>query len=126
VAHEALYLDRRLKLGCIDEGGTSIEIVPTQAVNEGLDWIESTFVENEVTREDVHCNYYVCQFNIVVLNEMTYDIEQSSSWASKEYHVLISKFCRGTRRSLPALSRRLRIMIVVSLLCNMDELPGTN
>lgn len=55
VAHETLDFKSLLNLGRIDKCGTSIDIISTQAIDNGLDGLKSTFVENEITREDVHC-----------------------------------------------------------------------
>lgn len=55
VAHVALHLRRLIGVGSIDECCASIEVIAAEAVDDSLDGLESSLVQYEITREDVHC-----------------------------------------------------------------------
>jgi len=55
VTHITFDFDVLGHCGLVDEGGTSVEIVASQAIDHGLDGIECAFVQDEVARHDMDC-----------------------------------------------------------------------
>ena len=55
MAHEAHNFDiPTCSGGRVDECGTTVDIVSPETIDDGLYRLKSAFMEDEVTREDVH------------------------------------------------------------------------
>jgi hypothetical protein len=53
MAHEPYNFDIRIRDACVDERGTTVDVVSPEAINDRFDRLKRAFVEDEVTREDM-------------------------------------------------------------------------
>jgi hypothetical protein len=53
MAHETFNFDVLRHGRLVDESGTTVEVITSQAIYHGLDRIECTLVQDEVTRHDM-------------------------------------------------------------------------
>jgi hypothetical protein len=64
MTHVSYNLDVIVRCRLIDKSSTTVEIVSSQAIYDGLDWLECAFVQNEVPGHDMYCSYLsICYCN---------------------------------------------------------------